>query len=1482
MSKGVALLEFYGKDNDRSYQEYGLAFHIKDGIMITPSHLMFKYTMDDVDAHILMHLDGKVYKMGIPENTWKIENEDVILFHLPKNIPKPVALYKYLISAENPPSVHPLQEVYQLGVGFKNEILVRNYNRVPKSGTVNHIVDGEIIIYDLGFTYSGDCQKGHSGSPVIVFTLEGPKLIGMHVGATTKTNLGIAYVLCQEWFDNMTNDMVTQSASLLPVKISHTVPPNEANNMPRYTRIRKSPIHAWNGPPGSIPAKFSPFENEKGEIIDPLVVAMSKLKQEHFESPEDLHEEQVLEYMKTVYPPRNDARLMTYDEAINGVPDRGIPSIVGSTSAGYPYCLNALKGKNPYIVQVNNRYTYQDEFLKKVQVMEGKLREGEQISVIWADTLKDETRPIEKVMAGKTRLFTSCPLHYLVLVRRYFLDFVGRVQELAATHPVSVGINPHSLQWTLLYQRMAELNGSIIAGDFSNYDGSVPAFVGRIVLKFINQWYMSDDIDANVRALLFEHLWNGVRICGDKIYFTKDGNPSGNPLTSIFNSLINMIMCYIILTQDFKLLEDEFRLAMYGDDNIISVSHVGLRVSDFTPHFKRRFNMSYTHFTKVVGNDPYDTMDTIRYLGRSFVKNMTVMRAPLQLDTILESTYWVRGKDHEHVAFISTIRAACLELSHYPMREYNKYVDQLYDAVRLAGLLPQYNYLLSHRRTWFDYHTAFYDEQRKNSMLAMELRVLAYNIINTTDELAFEEEPIAIVCQSGNNTIPKMHGEVSESRHVEFTERAVNEVPATQMLQLGQIQDAAPIGHGDIGSEGYQDPMKSCNMELFTFDKTLDREYLLDNVSWTVSAASGTVLAQYLFPQDLFSQTYIAQKINDYRFFRAGIRVSVRLTSTKLLYGTIFLIYDPQRNTNDVFTAQAYRGSCYPHMLISASSGDTAVFDVPFIYNRRALDLIDAPSDQMGRFIIMVNNPLVDIMGEVTTANIMVTAQFTNAELFMPHADPDDTFQVQSGRGEEGRLKSEKGSVSSIYNMTKSLSGNIRSAVLSSSYAGSAVKLLRSANSAANMLGLSKPRTTDMATVLKVNPFSDINTGMGIDSTPTLGMDPENQISTQPNVGGIGIDEMDFKQLCGTPVMVSTHNLGPASGAISLCKVAFLAPSMNTATSTPGNYAEFITTMFTYVAGSKKVKLYFSASQFHSARFVLYLNDNIAATEWQNCYHRIIDVQGDTEVEFTLPYSTSYVANQTGGDTNPFELFIATLSWSQPDSTLNTPIYVNTYTAASDDIVFGGLGDDVFTVQSCPRNDFAHTFEPFHSSMTGYKVENLIFGERYTSVRQIIHRYSALTQASLAPAAYTVDHYAGQGDVAGGVYMGLELIGLIFNFWRGSKRVRFITTNGNIFSTITYNNNGQALKGAGVSSIPNPSVEIEMPFYYNVLYLSTRSNTTARTMCGYSAADVFILTAAGDDFSFHFLRPPPLGIWSSNSTDYGFVKMRTWLNGQHN
>jgi hypothetical protein len=319
-------------------------------------------------------------------------------------------------------------------------------------------------------------------------------------------------------------------------------------------------------------------------------------------------------------------------------------------------------------------------FLLDLEKYDSELRAGNQIEVIYCDVLKDERRPIEKRDAGKSRLFASGPLHQTLLLRRYGGAFLGTVPKTAAHNLVAVGVNVHSVEWTIVANRGIRAK-SIVSGDYSCFDGKMPAETVRIFVKFLNWWYNDGPVNERVRVLLFEKIWRATRINGKYIYTVVDGDPSGNAFTSILNSFCNIIMLYTVLTEDHNLREDEFDLTTYGDDNLVFSYSRTLRCSDLAPHIMRRFGMEYTHFSKESGHDPYDSLATIRYLGREFVKEQSVFRAPLSLEVVYEMTYWRHSDEHADDNFVSTANSFFIELSHHGKEVYTSMGDEFLKVV---------------------------------------------------------------------------------------------------------------------------------------------------------------------------------------------------------------------------------------------------------------------------------------------------------------------------------------------------------------------------------------------------------------------------------------------------------------------------------------------------------------------------------------------------------------------------------------------------------------------------------------------------------------------------------------------------------------------------------------------------------------------------------------------------------------------------------
>jgi len=474
---------------------------------------------------------------------------------------------------------------------------------------------------------------------------------------------------------------VTQSSEHLPLIVcGEADPPSVTMNR---SKIRRSEFHGWCGHPTFVPVHLKPFHNADGELVNPLHVAMKKLRQTRFEV-EPYDEDRVIDYFAKLYPRFGNPQVRSISDALNGNSRIKLPTINHSTSAGYPWSLmpnKKKKGKGHFMVQTENgEYVLTVEMYNHITDCQNKLHRGENISVIWADVLKDETRPIEKVNKGKTRLFSTCPIDYLILIRMYFLDFIEYVQSRCVDRPVSVGINPHSTQWQEIALRMCKFDGSLVAGDFENFDGNLTNEMGRTILKFINWWYNDGAENAKVRTLLLEHVFTSRRVYGKDIYETVSGTPSGHPLTAIFNSFHCIGMTFVVLTEDLNITAPDFDMVCYGDDNVININRKGIRCSTLAEHYKRRFGIGYTHFSKdAVDRD--DTIHTIRYLGREFKFNQGHCRAPLDLATIREMLFWHHGNEHSDAKLYSTVESFAIEMSHHGREVFLENTQSLRDWV---------------------------------------------------------------------------------------------------------------------------------------------------------------------------------------------------------------------------------------------------------------------------------------------------------------------------------------------------------------------------------------------------------------------------------------------------------------------------------------------------------------------------------------------------------------------------------------------------------------------------------------------------------------------------------------------------------------------------------------------------------------------------------------------------------------------------------
>jgi hypothetical protein len=1234
----------------------------------------------------------------------------------------------------------------------------------------------------------------------------------------------------------------------------------------------------------------------------------------------------------------------------------------------------------------NNVLQFEEGFRSDLEKYHNDLLEGIQIPVVFADTLKDEVRPIEKVVAGKTRLFSTGPLHFLIFVRMYFLEFMNFVQKRCVECPISIGLNVTSREWHVLYKRLTSKSGSTVAGDFSNFDGLLPRDIGKLWVQLVNAWYNDGPVMARVRELLWEHFSNAFHIIFNIVYQVVDGNPSGQGATSHYNSGVLLLMILIVLTHDFGLSKEDFEIAIYGDDNVITTLLVGLRISHLAPHFKRRFNMMLTHFSK--GNvDRDDDMSSIRYLGRAFEFTNGYMKAPLELQTVKEIMYWFKSKADKSVVTVSCAASFFRELSQFPKPVFTEYVKQFTAAASVA--YPDFYHLMSRElRLYSTYEDEMYNSHawRRSGLKKIMTETYCSDFVaytkygdircecDSTHQLKPETrlvvtdgELVAVRCESLTtwfNTVagpvtaahtqlardrqfsvvvvPHVRAPVSglsprhtvvavakvrtESRAVgpmsdekvadagrnndaittrndQYSSRNTNVMRDTQAVQLGGYQDASEATATAVNSDVLQEAYQESNVEVFNMNRSLERQYVIGTYTWSTSQAQSTAFTTIDFPGALINPNdYLSGKITDFYMFRAGVRLGVRVQASNFLYGKLLVGFMPDRTMNAKY-AEAYtdvfNASGYNHIIVGAENSETSYLDIPFISNQRALAVPAIAGQEMGTVFVVVLNPLTNINGVVDTATVVITASFLDAEASLPYDSLDiGLTKVRTESKAEARLKSRTGVISSDNEIDVPAFAALK--VLP--FVRPFVDIYNTVSDAASavssvgaILGLNKPATISEPCRSQIVSVPGWAHGKGMSISNKFAMDPEAAISTAPVVGGVSVDEMDMKYVAGMPMLTNTQTINATTTSVHDLIVGRLGsevPGTSGFSSTQIAYVDYIIQNFRYWSGSFKFKFYFCASNMHSARVVFYVTPIAPATntDWQDCYHKIVDIQGSTTTEFTVPYCNAVAVNESalGVNTNELQFYVLmhVLSFSQPVPAVTTPIYLNVYKAAASDFRVGCLLEKAFTAsasffdpepefvnvrtESNPRKDFARVFEPIHPSVMGYVPTNLIYPEEYTSISDIVHRQMPYGLATSGTAYATYQRSANWG----GAYMGLELWGQLYTFWRGGIRRQYLRKDTTpTVVTMKFSDSSNYVPGLDLANSNKQILEFEIPWYSQFLFESTSVNPpyaliNTTVVCASSSS--VLCGAAADDFRFHFLKPVPHGSLSIPSTTYGY------------
>jgi len=527
---------------------------------------------------------------------------------------------------------------------------------------------------DRTLTYSANTAKGDCGSVVYFESMNATmqrQMVGLHVGGAGG-HTGCCNIITQEMLNSALEQfsavidegvvagvVVGETARLAYEGFETLGEMSRAMNLNRNSTLRQSKI-VWervSKPAMMYPKKgINPMRNAmEGYAGDVIAIPQSKLDEASVAAFHPLMS----------LTARSKREVLKPEEAIRSTLDnKGIPR---STSAGYPYCVlgitkRALWGRD-------GEYDFSSDahraLMLEVEEYLAMAKQNIRGLHIFADFLKDELRSPEKVLAGKTRLVSACPVLYNILVRMYFLDFTNAVQETRIHNGVCVGINPYT-EWTVLAEKLLRKGDNLIAGDFSGFDkAQVPQILWSICDR-INEWYGDCEENQRVRRVLWYEVVHSRHIGGDGfsanvLYQWHKSLPSGHPLTSFINSFYNLtcIACcwYEYAQGKFPDVWSAYRLhvqpCVYGDDNLISVSDKVAAFEDpfdqaAVTEFMTQVGMTYTNEQKNDEEFSYRPLTQVEFLKRSFTETLKGGRKDylptLRVESVIQMVLWERGE----------------------------------------------------------------------------------------------------------------------------------------------------------------------------------------------------------------------------------------------------------------------------------------------------------------------------------------------------------------------------------------------------------------------------------------------------------------------------------------------------------------------------------------------------------------------------------------------------------------------------------------------------------------------------------------------------------------------------------------------------------------------------------------------------------------------------------------------------------------------
>lgn len=490
------------------------------------------------------------------------------------------------------------------------------------------------------------------------------KIIAMHVGGDGSNGYGT--IILRSYFDTL--DKASEQGHIVDVKTN-------ATPIHHSTRTKLQPS-VWHDVITGSKEPAALRESDPRLKVNLTEAMFSKYdnKETDLEMTENMKEavDVYAGRLKSILPP-DVTEPLTLEEAAYGF--ENLEGLDLNTSAGYPYVILGIKKR-----QILNAETRDVTKLKDCLDKYG-------VDQPYVTYLKDELRPRPKIEQGKTRLIECSSMNDTIRMKMMF----GRLFSFFHANPgittgCAVGCNP-DVHWTKF---RAELDGEIIAFDYSNYDASLNK-VWFECLKEVLRKIGFHDLGPIEHIVRSRHLYKGIE------YTVEGGMPSGCSGTSIFNSIINNLIIMTLVLDAYKGVDlESLKIIAYGDDVIVTYPHE--LDAALLAYCGKQYGLKMTPPDKSAEFKKM-TWDDVTFLKRKFKPSKRypfLIHPDFDYQEIMESLRWTRNPAHtqEHVRSLAEL------VWHSGRKKYEEFCQVVRSTdVGKCCILPPYR---SFKRMWMD------------------------------------------------------------------------------------------------------------------------------------------------------------------------------------------------------------------------------------------------------------------------------------------------------------------------------------------------------------------------------------------------------------------------------------------------------------------------------------------------------------------------------------------------------------------------------------------------------------------------------------------------------------------------------------------------------------------------------------------------------------------------------------------------------------